>query len=253
MKRSLILVLAVGVLCAMATPAMADLRIKVGDANNNGFMEFKLQEDGNPILPGQGLGYAVNPVADAITTAHETPGPFGNLYFRSFCVEKDENIYPPNDWYDAAYNTEAVLGGNNTNNGDPLSAAAAWLYAAFSTGNLQSLAGGNFTYSGGNQGALQNAIWHLEEEISSIGTTAEALVDLAEDAVGTGDYVATTKYFDRYVRVLNLTETNGTNRQDILVISQEPPEGVVPEPATLGIWAIGLGLAGLGIRRRRRK
>jgi hypothetical protein len=118
------------------------------------------------------------------------------------------------------------------------------LYDQFSDGTLS---GYNYTYGSGRSataGALQNAIWWLENE----GGANNAFVTLAETMLGLNDTTVRNDSQGAYgVKALNLYDGNGNVVQDQLAI-------VVPKPTTLIAGALLLlpfGISTLRIVRRK--
>jgi hypothetical protein len=154
----------------------------------------------------------------------------------TFCVERNEFL-SQGSTYDVAFNTSAVNGGVGGGSPDPLDAKTAYLYTNFMNGTLSSLES-TFTYNSAAGGdALQNAIWFIEQEITSLanGSIADKLFQLAKTQVDNGAWTGIGN-----VRVLNLT-SGATNKQDLLVI--------IPLPSAAGLGVFGLGL--VAVRRRR--
>lgn len=116
--------------------------------------------------------------------------------------------------------------------------------------------------------AVQLAIWRLEDETthpSYPGATdlgahdigrAQAIYDWITGFFGS-EANAKSDYTGTLVQVLNIKGPNSSNTlaQSQLIINEGGTPGdipSVPEPATLAIWSLGLGIAGL-VKLRRRK
>jgi len=84
--------------------------------------------------------------------------------------------------------------------------------------------------------AMQNAIWFIENEITSVSGLASALVA----AAGSSGWTDTGR-----VKILNVTTLSGGIAQDQLYITP------VPEPEIYAMMAAGLGLMGFVARRRK--
>lgn len=176
--------------------------------------------------------------------------------FISFCIELNESVSPGSE-YNFEVNDEAVRGGVGGGNPDPLDSKTAALYTAFALGTLANFSDSGTisfnseTYSRQDQaGALQMAIWFLEEEITSVDavtagrTTDQALADKIEALAL--DYLDQATNLDTgsigNVRVLNVTPLTGTgHNQDMLILIPLPQAGALA----------AVGLAGLAVRRRR--
>ncbi len=164
--------------------------------------------------------------------------------YLSFCLELDEPV-GVGPVYDANLSSSAKDGGVG-GSPDPLDARSAFLYTAFIQGTLDdkldAFNNGNFNYETSRAGAaMQQAIWVIEEEISTTGilgltTQLLALADAAVDGGGEWDGMGIGN-----VRVVNLT-AGGLKKQDQLVMIP------LPMPVMLGL----VGLGGVLLMSRRR-
>jgi hypothetical protein len=158
--------------------------------------------------------------------------------FETFCLEKSENFHPGGSYlFDVA--VVAVGGGGGAGiGGDPLDERTAFLYNAFITGTLP---GYDFSNGSGQRqahaGALQNAIWYLEQEVATLDTP-EANAFFAFSAGGIGQGLGD-------VRVANLyrIDEHGNRHEHQSQIFR-----VVPAPGAAAL--LGLGLAVVARRRR---
>ncbi len=165
--------------------------------------------------------------------------------FQSFCLELSECAYEGYT-YDASVNDEALQGGKRwlgepkgDDGGDMISPETAYLYTQFRAGTLE-----GYTFElGDERGAsargLQEAIWYLEGESSrtfdELLPASQAFIELAQNA----DWTTTGS-----VRVLNLTNPDGSLAQDMLTLA------TVPAPGAVLLSSVGLGVVGWLKRRR---
>ena len=211
MKRTILAGLAVGAMvaaCGTASAATLSILGKGNGSTSGG--EFKVDVTGDN-------------VSDFVT----------------FCIELDEFINVPGGPYNYTASQSAELGGNNTNSGDPLSKASAWIFAEYTAGTIgANLTGAAATtWAGlnatGKADAVQNALWYLEEEIATanfLSTWAES--NVAARTVANGGVIG--------VNVLNLTSSAG-NHQSLLRV----PDG------GMALGMLGVGLLAVGALRRR--
>ncbi|MEN6438152.1 MAG: PEP-CTERM sorting domain-containing protein [Syntrophobacter sp.] len=141
--------------------------------------------------------------------------------FLTFCLEKNEYFYIGGT-YDYKITDAADAGGAGGPSPDPLSVGSAYLYYQFVTNQLGTLAITSSTLAG----QFQEAIWYLENEITSI-TPGNPYYDLATKVANYSSN-ANGAYG---VYVLNLTDASGKH-QDQLVC--------VPESSTLLLLGAGL-------------
>ncbi len=208
--------------------------------------------------------------------------------YASFCVEKDEFFTPGSPYKVADVNSSiATKGGINTDSGDTISKGTAAIYAGYrgagdaawnAFASLNSFSASNLGWGD----AVQVVIWRLEEEQATnsyAGSSDNAKVNLLWNwvtavsggagfgGVGTGmgnnplnlGTLAMGNYTvasGNRVVVMNIKHpTNNAVAQSQLAYGNgdaliPPPE--VPEPATIAIWGLGLGIAGL-VKLSRRK
>ena len=240
MKRLIFILL----LCVfLATPVIADppkVSIYWKSGADYNVYPYRTGSGGEfAAAPGANWTYDVLSLYDVKTKNQVNTGSPGiGDHFMTFCVETDENLISEGYEYDVTINDEAWKGGANTDSGDPLSLGTAYLYALFAKGNL---AGYNYTAGSGRQTSadlLQKAIWALEDEITAPTGNVfydKAFNDLAlegKDAKGDNN-----GFYD--VKVMNLT--GSPDSQDQLVL--------VPVPGAVLLGILGLGAAGLKLRR----
>lgn len=205
-------------------------------------------------------GNGASPGGAFVLTAWNSTGTAVKGSFESFCLEKSEYMNYGGPAYATgpvfkvdSISTEAKAGGGGQISSpyphDPLNAKTAFLYTNYiETPSALGAVTGWTTASLYDRGtAMQQAIWTIEEEISSTSNT------LANDLIS---FASASGWTDTgRVKVLNLTwfsgggssYPTGTFAQDQLYI-----ETPVPEPETYAMMLAGLGLIGfLGKRRRR--
>jgi len=205
-----------------------------GQVNVNKHVGSLATDNGGP--------YEITVVGTPVGPLGQVKAAAGGGMFLSFCIELNEGLKFGGP-YNANVANAAVLGGIGGGSPDPISKATAWLYSQFRAGLIATDAQG--------QDDLQNAIWWLEEEITSATPAGTALVNQAVAATGAAD-AATARTINANgeygVRVLNLFDGPANSgapnylNQDLLAI--------VPEPSTYAFAAL-LGLPVLMQLRRR--
>ncbi len=188
---------------------------------------------------------------------------WGNIpfAFHTFCCELSEDIALGNTTYRVA----GISMNTMITEPKALSKGAAWLFQSFWDNTNRGLASvGSATVGGlsyalegttrnNDARAVQLAIWHMMGWIDSnftgqSGSTYEKnkaaqLVANASAQFG-GAHLSAASANETRVRIINIQNLDGTNRQDQLV--------VIPEPGSILVWGV-LALASVGLNNRRRK
>lgn len=199
---------------------------------------------------------------NAITTPYSGHLSLGD--FPTFCLEDNSYIaQPPSGPYSYTINSGAVSGGisgatttDTLHTGlpmDNISIGTAWLYRQFRAGSLPMLSGsGNYTEDRlADAGALQQAIWWLEDETGAgiennyvtLATTAVAALgyaDVKSDSGGAFGVVVLNLFGGPYA------DANGLNQDQLAIVP-------VPEPSTVMagvLLLIPLGISTVRIFRR---
>ena len=233
MKRVLFVV----TFCILAAPTLLADQITIervsGYFSGNGG-EFTV----TPIGWSPAWDAYVEDVTKNVSTTNDT--------FQTFCVEYQEYIDVGTSYhYNVTFSDRAIKGGLETNEGDPLSVGAAWLYYEFAKKTLN-----GYNYTGNratSAGELQTVIWWLEDERSLQNPTNNQFYNLLLDKFGSWDNAKKDNFSGgvRKYPVMVMNVWGGTSyKQDQLV--------VVPEPGTLMLVGLGIGLLGLASKLRRR-
>jgi hypothetical protein len=191
------------------------------------------------------------------------PGPAVSQFY-TFCVEVAENLASPS--------TVASIGGMSLNTNIPLSSVTSALYREFlskkgTTNSFFGYSGLDATYndvgSGSNNDAVrfQKAIWYFQgnqENLSASAIAGNGFIQAGlhwANTINGGNTVAllasNVANFGG-IKIMNLVSNTGGRAQDMLIYqSGAGGAPVVPEPATISLFV--LGLAGYYGMNRRRK
>ena len=165
--------------------------------------------------------------------------------FQTFCVERYEYVNVDSN-YHVTFSDNAIRGGVGPN-GDPLSVGAAWLYYEFAKGTLSGYNYGTASDRDASAGQLQEVIWWLEDEAGTPGDSNPF-------------YNAVIAKFGNVTNAQADNFSGGVRQYPVMVMnlwgSAEPHQDqlvVVPEPGTLMLVGLGIGLVRFAsaIRRRR--
>jgi hypothetical protein len=211
------------------------------------------------VLENQGFVNNYASVAQQTVGSPTANSPIRVTGFSTFCLERSENLnYEDN--FEGTLNLAVMNGGTDNTDpgvGDPISKGTAWLYQLFATGSLSTYgyAYGTEPYSSGeianrksSAGALQKAIWSLEDELTGITTANNQFLAAAVSHFGSLASAKGAADESFGVSAINMVLANHPTqrRQDVLVYLGTP----VPDAgATLGM--LGAGLVGVGLFRRR--
>lgn len=236
-----------GAALALASPAMAD-QIQVG-FSGSGYGPYQTGQGGeftaNDISPDGWLnlsGYSAQ-------TKNLEPG---ITSFQTFCIEINEYLYPYGATYDVVVSGGAVHGGVGGPDPDPLSRGTAFLYSQFAQG---ALTGYNYGAGrGASAAALQEAIWWLEEEITSY-TVGNSFIGLVTTQFGSDAGRLNSSAGQYGVYALNLTgfgggAPSGVGQDQLYYHDPGITTTAVPDGGTT-LALLGIALCGMVIVSRR--
>ncbi|MCS7090996.1 MAG: hypothetical protein RMN51_03110 [Verrucomicrobiota bacterium] len=193
-------------------------------------------------------GHGATPLPTAWTAAY-SPLARVNGGFQSFSLERNESING-SPWH-AYLNTAAVKGGTGGGSPDPISIGTAWLYKQFAQGQLT-----GYDYTPGpnriaSAQALQEAIWFLEDELTSIGSNP--FISLVVSQFGSianakTNYSAATAGF--HVVALNMYGVNKTTGATVWTAPKADMLMYLPDGG-MTFALLGGGLFGLYWIRRK--
>jgi hypothetical protein len=165
----------------------------------------------------------------------------GSWSFITFCLQRTEYIDFSHTFTVDSVNpytlTDPVANGGDALGRDFISEQTAYLYTMFRNGTL---AGYNYGAGAGHVTSannLQNAFWMFENELPM--DASNPFVILANAAVNSQAWDGIGN-----VRVMNLSRGTGRDYQEA-----QDQLTLVPEPASMGLVALGIGAA--AVRRRR--
>lgn len=170
-----------------------------------------------------------------------------DVLFQTFCVERNENVGAGKTYY-TELSEEAKKGGYNGGSPDPLDLRTSYLFYHFWKADTTVLH--DYDFTGGaalrslDAAQLQNAIWFIEGEITTLNPTTQGgeYFTKADNAVNSGAWD-----WHHGVKVINMwTDSTKTNFiQDWLVVVPLPGSALMGFGLLFGLGAMHL------IRRKR--
>lgn len=169
---------------------------------------------------------------------------------KTFCLEKDEFIALPGTYY-VSRDTVVKAGGGGPNP-DPIDDRTMWLYYWY-VNNLLDDGTTAFKYEAAfSSNELQEAIWNIEQESSTIDGLGLALKNKAAAAGAWNPNNGTVYALNLWQNYNSSTgEFSGGKQSQLYWVSRQGGAGgEVPEPASFAIWSL-ISMAGVLAYRRR--
>jgi hypothetical protein len=180
----------------------------------------------------------------------------GENNFKTFCLERDEFIGTPGTYY-VTVDSAALFGGLNSTTSDPIDDRTKWLYYWYVKDLLDTVPLSGGPHPGDNvfkyevvysANELQEAIWHIEQE----GVTADGLAANLIAAASAnpwnpllGDVLALNLWSSL------IPSENSEHQSQLYYV---PPQfgSPVPEPMSVAVWGVLVGVGSVVAWRRRR-
>ena len=180
-KQNLTFITFLAMLGMIISAQMAAAEYTVKTTGNGGYGPYQTGRGGEfSLLPNAELKSVLG-TYDAKALYNGTAG----TAFQTFCLEENEYIYS-NTEHSATISNAAINGGvgGATDGEDPISVGTAYLYFQFAKGTLP-----NYNYEGtatnrkSSAGELQQAIWWLENEPSTVHLQALRPLKICRNSV----------------------------------------------------------------------
>ena len=254
--RVLSAIVSIALICISSTIAQASWVVNVG--NTIKFMDGPGNSNGGEFKIG---------TKQTSSGGLDANGDYSTERFRTFCVQTGEYMN-----FTDVFKITGITQSSVGNNPAPLTARTSALYREFmdgyesnaSTRDFFGYSFAEYTYNASGTGVLdpdllQKAIWQFQGQITSetdgnnkyvkaVNTKANSLN--WADGLLAKDLIFADKFNYGYVSILNLVYSNNVNAQDQLYFNKPALLSAVPEPATAGLFGLGILLAGAYRARR---